>query len=598
MTRLRRLAGRPLVAAAVLLLVYVGLSFLNDPHGFLGTDTGGKVATLRAMARHHGLNPDVGYWAARWDPTGRLHPLYYTSKIGSKWINVTTLPALYAAYPLWRLGGYRAALLLPMLGSVAAAWAARTLARRLGASRTSLVPDAAFWLVGLASPLTIYALDFWEHSLGVALMAWAVVILVGIVSSAESGSESPGSESPGSESPGFSKRSASDTDVHRFQKLVVSGLGAGLLFGLSSTMRTESLVYGGVAVGVVCAVLLWRGWRAFRGWWRAALAPVAVGVAASIGLAVPFLLNSALERATIGGTLRSERTAGTAVAVGSVAGSRLQEAALTAVGMQPDLQMKTYLTGAALVVLVLVAVLLAREPRPERRRLAVVAGAGAVLLYVLRFATGLGFVPGMLAAAPVGIVGLLALWRGARARIVAVIALGSLPVVWLFQYLGGAAPQWGGRYILASGFLLTVLGVGELARRPGAAARVLVAGLAVAVTVFGLAWLSERSHAVGSAERALGRRPEPVLVSTVAHLVREGGGYFGVEGDKPWLTAITTEDLQFAAQVVSDAGDHEFGLVSLEDRHPDPDVPGFHPVGRAQIRFLSGFSLRVTTYRR
>ena len=564
MTRLRRLAGRPLVAAAVLLLVYVGLSFLNDPHGFLGTDTGGKVATLRAMARHHGLNPDVGYWAARWDPTGRLHPLYYTSKIGSKWINVTTLPALYAAYPLWRLGGYRAALLLPMLGSVAAAWAARTLARRLGASRTSLVPDAAFWLVGLASPLTIYALDFWEHSLGVALMAWAVVILVGIVSSAESGSESPGSESPGSESPGFSKRSASDTDVHRFQKLVVSGLGAGLLFGLSSTMRTESLVYGGVAVGVVCAVLLWRGWRAFRGWWRAALAPVAVGVAASIGLAVPFLLNSALERATIGGTLRSERTAGTAVAVGSV----------------------------------LVAVLLAREPRPERRRLAVVAGAGAVLLYVLRFATGLGFVPGMLAAAPVGIVGLLALWRGARARIVAVIALGSLPVVWLFQYLGGAAPQWGGRYILASGFLLTVLGVGELARRPGAAARVLVAGLAVAVTVFGLAWLSERSHAVGSAERALGRRPEPVLVSTVAHLVREGGGYFGVEGDKPWLTAITTEDLQFAAQVVSDAGDHEFGLVSLEDRHPDPDVPGFHPVGRAQIRFLSGFSLRVTTYRR
>jgi hypothetical protein len=563
----RPLRDRPLIAAGVLLVVYVGLSFLNDPHGFLGTDTGGKVATLRAMTRNGGLNPDVGYWAARWDPTGRLHPLYYTTKIGSKWINVTTLPALYAAYPLFRLGGYRAALLLPMLGSVAAALAARELVRRLGGSVGAAA--GAFWLVGLASPLTIYALDFWEHSLGVALMAWAIVILVGVVR-----------REPG----------------ERVRKLGVSGLVAGVLFGVAETMRTESLVYGGAAVGVVCVVLLWREWRTLRIWWRAVLAPVVLGVAASIGLAVPFFLNSALEKATIGGTLRSERTAGTAAAVGSVAGSRLQEAALTAVGMQPDLSLKTYLTGAALVLLVLVAVLLARNSKPERRRLAFVAGVGAVLLYLLRFATGLGFVPGMLATAPVGIVGLLGLWRGARARIVAVVALGSLPVVWLFQYLGGAAPQWGGRYILASGFLLTVLGVIELSRRPAIAPRVLVVGLAVAVTVFGLAWLSQRSHGVGSAERALGRRPEPVLVSTVAHLAREGGAYFGVEGDKPWLTAITTDDLDFAAQVVTDAGDHEFGLVSVEDRQADPTVPGFHAEGRSEIRFLPGVYLRVTTY--
>ena len=37
--------------ALILLLVYVGLSFLNDPRGSLGTDTGGKVATLVAMDR-------------------------------------------------------------------------------------------------------------------------------------------------------------------------------------------------------------------------------------------------------------------------------------------------------------------------------------------------------------------------------------------------------------------------------------------------------------------------------------------------------------------------------------------------------------------
>jgi hypothetical protein len=44
-------------------LVYVALSFANDPHGSLGTDTGGKTATLVTMNRNGNLDPDVGYWA-------------------------------------------------------------------------------------------------------------------------------------------------------------------------------------------------------------------------------------------------------------------------------------------------------------------------------------------------------------------------------------------------------------------------------------------------------------------------------------------------------------------------------------------------------
>ena len=50
-----------------------------------------------------------------------------------KWVNVTTVPVLYLAEPLYRAGGYRLALVLPMLGSVAAALAAYALAQRLGA---------------------------------------------------------------------------------------------------------------------------------------------------------------------------------------------------------------------------------------------------------------------------------------------------------------------------------------------------------------------------------------------------------------------------------------------------------------------------------
>ena len=40
-----------------------------DPMGGLGTDTGGKVATMEVMARRPlGLDPDLGYWAAEADP--------------------------------------------------------------------------------------------------------------------------------------------------------------------------------------------------------------------------------------------------------------------------------------------------------------------------------------------------------------------------------------------------------------------------------------------------------------------------------------------------------------------------------------------------
>ena len=101
---------RPLAAGALLLAAYVALSFANDTRGYLGTDTGAKVAALRAMERHHGLNPDLGYWAARWDRSGTFHPLVGTSHIRGKWFNVATVPALYLEYPLFRVGGYRLAL--------------------------------------------------------------------------------------------------------------------------------------------------------------------------------------------------------------------------------------------------------------------------------------------------------------------------------------------------------------------------------------------------------------------------------------------------------------------------------------------------------
>ncbi|HEY5012160.1 MAG TPA: hypothetical protein VIK61_05570, partial [Acidimicrobiia bacterium] len=170
---LRDLVARPLVAAVVLLVCYLGAAALNNPRGFLGTDTGAKVATLQVMQSRHSFVPDAGYWAAADDPSGSLHPLYDTRHVGSHYVAVTTLPMILLARPLWALGGDRLALLLPMLGAVAVAAAARALAKRLG----SRAPATVFWVIGLGSPMFLYALDLWEHTLGLACMAWAIVLL-------------------------------------------------------------------------------------------------------------------------------------------------------------------------------------------------------------------------------------------------------------------------------------------------------------------------------------------------------------------------------------------------------------------------------------
>ncbi|MBV9663154.1 MAG: hypothetical protein JOZ37_04230 [Actinobacteria bacterium] len=542
---LARALRRPVVAVLVLLVVYVGLSFANDPRGYLGTDTGGKVATLKVMKEHHRIDPDVGYWAEKWDPTGALHPLYYTSHIGGRWVNATTLPMLYAAYPLYRVGGYRATLVLPMLGSILAALAAMALAARLGAGERWRW--AVFWLVGLASPLTIYALDFWEHSVGVALVAWAAVFLFDLAHG--------------------------DTRWWR-------ALGAGLLLGAAATMRTEALVYAAVITGVACVVQLVRS--------RKVVPVVIAGLAVSAGLVLPLVANNALEHATAGGTIRATRAAGT-VTTQQVTGGRFEEAVLTAVGLNPELSTGAYVVGVLLLALLVLVALRSASPEPL---LAVGAGVAALLLYILRFAQGPGFVPGLVATTPIAAVAPARGWADARARVVLGFAVVALPLVWAYQFTGGAVPQWAGRYILPSGFLLLAVGAWGL---PALArwARVGFIGLAVAVTAFGLAWLSIRTHDVARASAALVRAPEPVLVSRVAHLAREGGAFYD---DRHWLTAVTQTDLDHAVDVVQQAGFQRFGVVSL-DAKPGPDQLGsFHRVGFRRVRFFSGVYLRITTY--
>ena len=148
-----------------------------------------------------------------------MHGLYYTSRSATA---TSTSPRCRWCWPLaaLRLGGYRSALLLPDARAVAAAFAARAIARRRGPEGAD---GLAFWVIGLASPLAIYALD--SGSTASAWRSW----------------------------PGARWRSY---DAVHDRPTWWRGWLAGVAFGAAFSMRTEALVYGFAMVGVACLVLL------------------------------------------------------------------------------------------------------------------------------------------------------------------------------------------------------------------------------------------------------------------------------------------------------------------------------------------------------
>lgn len=551
-TRVAAWLRRPLVASVVLVVIYAALSFaLNDPRGTLGTDTGGKLATLHMMERNGGLDPDIGYWAAGADPTGALHPLHYTYRMGDKWVNVTTVPMLYAAYPLYLVGGDRAVLLLPMLGALVCALAARALARRTGGGDGW----AAFWIIGLGSPVAIYALDFWEHTIGLGLMLWGVVLLL---------------------------------DVLDRRAGWRGALGAGALFGAAATMRTEALVYLVVAAGLVCLVMLVRDRRLGR--------PIGIGLLTLVGAAVPLVANRLLEQWTIGTDVRGTRAVGTASAAGTSASGRVREALTTAVGTG-----FSGLTSSGEIVVGVVAVVCVGGgawclTSTERRRtvLGVALFVFGAVVYLVRFGQGWGFVPGMLVASPLAAVGLCLAWARRELRLPAAIACAALPIAWYAQYQGGADPQWGGRYILTSGTLLAIAGC--VALRGRGRALVAVVALAAVTTLAGIAWLSVRSNTVADGMATIVARDDQMLISRQTHMLREAGAFY--DADRKWLTATTGDELADAVAIARESGVREFALIGGADQ-PAPALIGDYQRGaRELVPFIRpDAKVSVTTYR-
>lgn len=528
----------------MLLAAYVVLSLGLDPGGYLGTDTGAKVATLEVMDRSGSARPDVGYWAEEWDPQGVAHPLYQAYRTADgDWVAVTTLPMLQAARPLYAIGGYRLALVLPMVGGVATALAARALARRLGDDGTR-----AFWVIGLASPILVYSLDLWEHTWGVAAMVGAAVLVLDVVAGR-----------------GGAARAA----------------GAGALLGAAATLRTEALAYALVIVGTGVLALLVSE--------RAARRALLLGTGSLGGFALPWLANAWLER-VVGGLSRAGRAGGTAGRVGSDVTERLREAMVTLVGVKGA-------TGASVVIgvgVVLSIVVAARAEQRGDRRFAVTALVLAAIPYVAGAAADLAFVPGMLAAFPLAL-GAVLIRRAEIERLVVAMAVVALPLVWAFQYLGGAGPQWGGRYTLTSMVLLgTMATIGLRTRLPVVSAGLTALSLAIAAS--SVLWLGVRSRSVDTLFQDLRAIDADVLVARGAFLLREGGA--ATVGQR-WLSVDSDVTYDVAIAAAEASGATRLAVLEYDaDRLPDAAVPPGWTVVERDLLELTGRPVAVALLER
>ena len=165
---------------------------------------------------------------------------------------------LYAAYPLYQLGGDRAR---PAAPDARRRARARSLRAHVAPGGSGGAVGARSGSSGSRRPSRVYALDFWEHTHRARADAVGVVLL--------------------------RRRRASGAPAWR------GALAAGALFGVAATMRTEALVYSWSTSGLIVR--------------RAARAPPARGApdrgpacAASSGAVVLLVANQLLERVDLG----------------------------------------------------------------------------------------------------------------------------------------------------------------------------------------------------------------------------------------------------------------------------------------------------------
>jgi hypothetical protein len=162
--------------------VYV-LTLANLPKdGFWIVDNGCKFIQMQSILRSDYTDYSIEWPGASVDPEYKFSPLisrfghvidgklYGTFAPFFPW--VSTFP-----YRLWGMAGLYAIPLGGGLLTLAGAW---KLASLLAGGRSALkfAPAFSILLVGLATPVWFYSVEFWEHTPGTGLACWALVFFL------------------------------------------------------------------------------------------------------------------------------------------------------------------------------------------------------------------------------------------------------------------------------------------------------------------------------------------------------------------------------------------------------------------------------------
>jgi hypothetical protein len=253
----------PLLLVGVLYLA--GLAVM-PPDGLTHHDTGAKYLQVRNLRiTPSGLDYSINYPARPLDPNLQYTPFqdkqYYKDGQNRIYLQWPIFLGLLTRIP-WKVIGFWGLYVVPLLAGLGACWATYLLAVAAG------VPRRLAWLaiplLGLATPLAIYSLLFFEHTLADMLVALSLLFALLAI---------PGQK---------------EIDLPRKYRMLAA---SAVLLAIAIYFRSELYILAAV-IGLLLAVTAWRvkSWRPFLAWLGAfllALVPLWAFYAITEGTVLP-----------------------------------------------------------------------------------------------------------------------------------------------------------------------------------------------------------------------------------------------------------------------------------------------------------------------
>ncbi|HUP27901.1 MAG TPA: hypothetical protein VM409_05655 [Chloroflexia bacterium] len=166
-----------LVALLAVALLYLSALLSMPPDGLTHHDTGAKYLQVRNLRlTPAGLDWSINYPARPLDPQLQFVPF------NTKQHTVDSQGRIHLQWPIflgllsripWKVMGFWGLYVVPLLAGLGASWATYLLALRVGVPRR--VAWVAVPLLGLSTPVAVYSLLFFEHTLAAVLVTLSLL---------------------------------------------------------------------------------------------------------------------------------------------------------------------------------------------------------------------------------------------------------------------------------------------------------------------------------------------------------------------------------------------------------------------------------------